>query len=379
MPKMGMTMEEGTIIQWHKAEGQPVQKGEPLLEIMTDKVSLEVAAPASGILRGIRFGPQAVVPVTQVIAYIAAPDEKTEEAARPPEGVTRQVTPSTPLRASPAARRAARERGIDLMAVQGSGPDGRIVQADVEAFAAQALQQRAAVVPSEAPARVIPLVGMRRTIAERMQKSFREAPHISLTVEVDMAAAEEMRRQLTEAVEAEGSEKISPTAILVKAAALALKRHPLVNATLRGEEIHLLSEINIGVAVALDEGLIVPVIKGADRMGLTQIAALVSDLARRAREGKLTLDDVAGGTFTLTNLGMFGIDQFTAIVNPPHSAILATGRIVEKPVGVAGQIVLRPMMQMTISADHRVIDGVVAARFLQDVKRVLENPYLLLM
>jgi pyruvate dehydrogenase E2 component (dihydrolipoamide acetyltransferase) len=223
---------------------------------------------------------------------------------------------------------------------------------------------------------------MRRTIAERMQQSYQTAPHITLTVEVDMSAAESLRSELNVRAEALGVPRISVTAILVKVCAWALQRHRWVNASLRGDEIHLHESANVGVAVALDEGLIVPVVRDAGQLGIAEIASRVRDLVARARQNSLTPADVTGGTFTITNLGMLGIDRFTAIINPPESAILAVGRIVKRTVVVESEgedeVVVRPMMNVTLSADHRVLDGAVAARFLRDVVDALEHPNLLL-
>jgi len=367
MPKLGMTMEEGTIIRWLKKEGERVEEGEPLLEVMTDKVSMEVEAPVSGILRGVLAHEGDVVPVVQTIAYLCAPGEEPPGAVKRP---ARAEAPSTApviveralppvegrVRASPAARRLAQERGIDLSQVNGTGPGGRITRADVEAFTPEK--------PLPRVAKVIPLSGVRRTIAERMRKSAQEVPHIALTVEVDMGEAEAARGGC------------SYTALIVYLAARTLKGHPLLNASLRGDEILVFDEVNIGVAVAMEEGLIVPVIKGADAKTLAEIDAELEELARRTRDGELTPDEVTGGTFTVTNLGMYDVDQFTAIINLPESAILAVGRVVEKPVVINGRIAVRPVMSMTLSADHRVLDGAVAARFLRDLKAALENPHL---
>lgn len=226
---------------------------------------------------------------------------------------------------------------------------------------------------------MIPLQGMRRTIAERMTASYQTAPHITLTVRVDMGAFEEARAQLNARAEATGQPRISVTALLVKAVAQTLRRHPWLNSTLRDQEIHLLPEININVAVALDDGLIVPVVHGADGKSVAEISAEVRDLVARAREGRLTPADVTGGTFTISNLGPFGIEQFTAIINPPQAAILAVGITRPEPVAdEEGRVTVRPVMRMTLSADHRIVDGAVAAHFLTDLREVLENPILLL-
>jgi len=359
MPKLGMTMEQGTIVRWLKEEGEWVEKGEPILEIETDKVVMEVEAPAAGILAGIRAGPDDVVPVTEVIAYILEPGEKLEEIIKPP---VEEVAPAPERKiiATPRARRLAREHGVDLAQVQGSGPGGRIVEADVRAF----IEKREVARPTMEAIKVkerIPLKGRRKTIAERMLESARTTPHIALTVEVDMSEAEKARQGC------------SFTALIVQAVARALRRHPMVNASLQGDEIILYDEVNIGVAVDTQEGLLVPVIKRADAKSLFEIDAEIKSLSQKAAEGKLTLEEVSGGTFTVSNLGMFGVDEFHALINPPQSAILAIGAIVEKPVAKDGRVTIRPMMKMTISADHRVLDGATAAEFLQDVKSNLES------
>jgi len=277
------------------------------------------------------------------------------------------------VRATPAARRIARERGVDLSAVTGSGPQGRIQAADVLAFT-----QAPAGTPAPV-AEIIPLQGMRRTIAERMTTSYRTTPHITFTVRVDMSRFEEARARLNARAEAAGEVHVSATALIVKAVAWALRQHPWLNSTLHDEEIHLLPEVNVGVAVALEEGLIVPVVHQADRKSVAEIAAEMNDLVTRAREGRLTPADVAGGTFTVSNLGPFGIEQFTAIINPPQAAILAVGATQLEPVvDEEGQVVVRPVMRMTLSADHRVVDGARAARFLTDLREALEAPTLIL-
>jgi len=372
-----MTQETGTIIQWFYKEGEHVKKGEPLLEVMTDKVNLEVEAPASGVLKNVRAFPNDVVPVAQIIAYIAEPDEEIVEEGEAPEAaelpgrVAPAQGPTIPARepravrrvsgrvaATPVARRLARERGVNLAAIAGTGPGGVITKADV----LQAAERVIAPVAPPAEAGTIPLVGRRRIIAERMQQSVQQAPHIALTVEVDMREAETARRGA------------SYTALLVYVVARALREYPLMNSTLRGDQIVLLDDANIGVAVAAEEGLIVPVVKKADAKSLEDIDAEIKDLTKRARAGKLTLEDVSGGTFTITNLGMFGISQFRAIINPPEAAILAVGSIVKRPVVINDGIHIRPMMTITASADHRILDGVAVANFLREVKTALERP-----
>ena len=379
---MGMTQEEGTLLQWYKKEGERVEKGEPLFEVMTDKVSMVIEASASGILRAVKAQPNDVVPVTQVIAYIAAPDEEFEEVAeaapslketlvvQTPTSIpasqkketTRKVAAGKPgrLRATPAARRLAKEHGLKLTEVEERGADGRIHIRQVE----EAIKKRErTTAPTVAVSgREVPLSPLRRIIAQRMQQSAQEAPHIALTVEVDMTVAARARQDY------------SYTTFIVYAVARTLRQHPFVNATLRGDVVHLFDEVNMGVATATPDGLIVPTIKQADTKSLHDLDSEIKDLARRAREGRLTLDDVSGGTFTVSNLGMFGIDEFHAIINPPQSAILAVSSIVNRPVAVDDEIVIRPIMKMTLSADHRVLDGASAAEFMKDLKIGLEQP-----
>lgn len=423
MPKFGMAQETGQVIRWFKQEGESVQQGEPLLEVMTDKLSMEVEAPASGVVRGISAAPEDVVPVTEVIAYIAAPDEAwappavtpsagktaTPVAARlaaerqaditripgtgPGGRVNRQDVETylaaqgapTPLgadgggklRATPAARRVARETGARLDLVRGSGPRGRIQAADVQAL----LSRPAAVAPVRArEEQIIPLTGVRKIIAERMTASAQTAPHISFTVHADVTRAEALRAAANRTPGRDEVDKVSLTAVLVRIVAWALTKHPWMNAMLQADGIHLLPQIHIGVATALDSGLIVPVIRDADLKGLRQIAAELNDLVRRARENRLTPDEVTGGTFTLSNLGMFGIETFTAILNPPETGILAVGTVVREPVVQGNDVVaIRPRTGLTLSADHRVVDGVTASRFLSDVKAAIEEPDLLLL
>jgi len=422
MPKLEMTQETATIVEWLKQEGEEVEKGEPLLVVETDKVTVDIEAPASGILAGVRSGPADVVPVTEVIAYLlkpgeavpqevsSAPTSLTPPTHSPPPAATpvarrlaatagldlseivgtgpgskirkadveramaSQTAPAlAKTRATPAARRLARERDVDLRTITGSGPRGRVQAADVPI---------SPITPERATpaAEVIPLQGMRRTIAERMTDSYQGVPHVYFTVRVDMGEFGKARASLNARAQSTAAPHISVTALLVKAVAWTLKRHPWLNSTLRGAEIHLLPEINVGVAVALEEGLIVPVVHQADLKSVGEIAQEVNELVTHAREGRLTPADVARGTFTISNLGPFGIEQFTAIINPPQVAILAVGATrSEATVSPKGQIVIRPVSRMTLATDHRVIDGALAARFLAELREVLENPTLLLL
>jgi pyruvate dehydrogenase E2 component (dihydrolipoamide acetyltransferase) len=279
--------------------------------------------------------------------------------------------------ATPAARRLAKELGVDIVAVSGSGPGGRVQAEDIKAFSPSPVS----VAPEEMPVpEMVPLVGIRKTIADRMQYSFQEAPHIALTVEVEVSQLEVVRERMNEIAVNQGEQRVSLTALLVKIVAWGLNRNPFINSTLDGDTIKLLAEINVGVATAIDEGLIVPVIRDADKKTVRKINEDIKDLSQRARQGSLSLGEVKGGTFTISNLGMFGINQFRAIINPPESAILAVGNVVRKPVVIneKDDVAVRPMMSMTLSADHRVIDGVTGAKFLSDLVQAVETPELLL-
>lgn len=426
MPKIEMAQEKATIIAWLRDEGDEVKRGDPLLEVETDKVTMEVEAPASGVLAGLRGTPGEEIPVTKTIAYILQPGEKLPEKVTSTVPSERVSAPerqgdvgATPVatrladaagvrlddltgtgpggritkvdveavldrdaeveeafdkvRATPAARRIAREEQIALSSVSGSGPRGRVQARDVRT---SAKAQRETAASSGA---VVPLEGMRRTIAKRMTISYRTVPHITLGIEVDMSGFEETRRRLNAIAEERAEPSVSVTTLLVKTVAWALERHPWMNSRLEDGEIYLLSEINVGVAVALEDGLIVPVVKEANTKRTAEIAAEIQGLVERAREDHLRPSDVASGTFTVSNLGPLGIDEFTAIINPPEAAILAVGAIRSKllPDGRGGAMA-RPMMHITLSADHRIVDGARAARFLSDLRDVLEDPALLL-
>ncbi|MCP4167203.1 MAG: 2-oxo acid dehydrogenase subunit E2 [Chloroflexi bacterium] len=448
MPKLEMSQETAVLIEWLVEEGQPVEKGEPIFEVETDKITVEVESPAGGTIAGLDAQPGDVVPVTTVIAHILAEGEslplaqpKTQHATRntpishekAPAPAAYSVTPVAQrladdlgldistvvgtgpggrvtkrdvlkakggegdgetrragrLRATPAARRLAREQSLEIGGVAGTGPRGRVQERDVADVVERRLGDEATgwqgdIISTDLPdvrPSVAPLAGMRRAIAQRMTQSWQATPHVTFTVEVDMTAALALRAELNHHCEREGLPKISVTALLVKVCAWALKRHPYVNASLVGEEIHLHPDANIGVAVALETGLIVPVVKRADRLGLAEIAGRVAEISSRARENRLTPEDVSGGTFTISNLGMYRIDHFTAIVNPPQSAILAVGRTVKRQVVVetktGDELVIRPMMNLTLSADHRVLDGAQAALFLNDLVETFEQPGLM--
>jgi pyruvate dehydrogenase E2 component (dihydrolipoamide acetyltransferase) len=354
MPRLSLTMKEGTVVQWFKKEGESVEKGEPVVEVLSDKVTYEVEAPASGVVRKILAEEGTDVPVAETLAIITAPEEKLPKvetvAKAPMERVEERIV------ASPAAKRLAREYGMDLTQVMATGPEGRIVEEDVRKFAEKA---------KGAPRvkEVIALTGIRKTAAERVSLSARRAPHSTITMNVDMSNAAKLREK----------SKVSYTDILVRAVAKALAEHLIMNSTLEKDQIRIFEDVNVGIAVATEKGLVVPVVRNADKKELKEISSALKEIVGKAREGKLTREDMSGGTFTITNLGMFGVDVFTPIINPPETAILGVGRVVEKPVVVGKEIVTKPMMHLSLSFDHRVVDGVPAAQFLQKVKSILES------
>ncbi|OLD97839.1 MAG: hypothetical protein AUG91_10535 [Actinobacteria bacterium 13_1_20CM_4_69_9] len=409
LPRLGQGMESGTIVKWLKSEGDPVEKGEPLYELDTDKVTQEVEADASGVLLKIAVA-EGEVPVGRTIAVIGEQGESVEVAddaqeegsparAREEErergrdastsrDASEQVTQiqepqsgNGRIKASPLARRIARERGIDLREVAGTGPEGRVVAEDVERAAATGLPSAPVLAAAPAPTavpqevEVEQLSSMRKTIARRLTEAW-QAPVFQLGITVDMGRALEVRKRLVE-LNADGA-KPTVSDLLTKVSAMALMRHRAVNALYKGDAIELHPSANIGIAVAIPNGLVVPVIQGCERKTIAEIAAARAELVDRARGGRLQQGDLDGGTFTISNLGMFGIERFIAVLNPPQAAILAVGSTEEKPVAVDGQVVVRPRMELTLTCDHRAIDGATGAQFLGDVKAFLEEPGLAL-
>ena len=408
MPKLSDAMTEGRVIQWLKKEGDRVQGGDVVASIETDKAEIELEAFGSGVLRKILVGDGQTVPVGQLIGVIAEPDEdisalertapaalvagaqaapKAEPklAAPSPAETATAAGPTAPgaetgwVPASPIARRMAREAGIDLAHVKGSGPGGRILERDVEAYVATQAQRRggAEVPVGEREFEDKELSTIRKTIAARMTQSKAPIPHFTVTVEVDMGAAWELRKSLN-AIEAQ-SEKLSLNDIIIKATALALQRHPAINATYLNGQVRLFKRVHMGVAVALEDGLIVPVIRECDRKSLGEIAREARGLIERARSKKLRPEEYSGGTFALSNLGMYDVVEFTAVIDPAHGAILAVGAIEDKPVVMNGQVTVRQRMRLTGAFDHRIIDGAMGAKFLQELKKILENPVQLLL
>lgn len=431
MPQMGYDMDAGTLLRWLKQEGETIDRGEPIAEIETDKVNLEIEAFDGGVVHKHLVTEGETVPVGEPIAIIGEPGEVIDEPAKPAaveastsqasppaapaaangvnsttlDGTTDQVferAPGERVRASPLVKRLAAEHGIDLHAIRGTGPGGRIVKADILPHvgrpattpvpstpapsapevgrAAQVTQVAPAPAPTVAPvasptSETRDLTRIRKTIARRMSESFQQAPHFYITMPVDMGKALRLRQEINEQVEPE--QKVSINDLVVKATALALRKFPVLNASFAGESIQVHQRIDISVAVAIDEGLISPFIPDTDHKPLGEIAAASKDLIERARHGGLKPEEYQGGTFTISNLGMYGIESFSAIINPPQVAILAVGGITKEPVYQDGQFVPADIMRVTISADHRVTDGAEAARFLAELKHLLEQPMLL--
>jgi pyruvate dehydrogenase E2 component (dihydrolipoamide acetyltransferase) len=398
MEALSPTMEEGKLLSWHKREGDRVTDGDVLAEVETDKAVMELQARGAGVLRKIFAGEGSTVEVGSIVAVIAEPDEdidalvagaakpqkakqpaaKQEPAAAAPPPTTPAPTapaaapqPTGRVKASPLARRLASEQGLDLGTVQGSGPGGRIVKRDVEGAATSTPPAVAAPLPAGGY-EDIELSQMRKTIARRLVESIGPIPHFFLTTEVDMDQAAEARQSLN-ALDA--GPRISYNDIILKVVAAALRQHRECNAWWLGDgKIRLFNEVHISMAVAVEEGLITPVIRNAHLKSLREIAVESRELAERARERKLTPEEYTGGTFSVSNLGMFDIDQFTGVINPPETGLIAVGSITEQPVVEDGELFVQQRMRLTMSCDHRVIDGAMGARFLQTVKQMLENP-----
>jgi pyruvate dehydrogenase E2 component (dihydrolipoamide acetyltransferase) len=379
LPQWSMGMADGTIVRWLKQEGDEVRQGEPLVEVEAAKVTSEVEAEVSGVLARILVAEGETVPVRTPLCVIGAADEVRARAAaatKPVDAATDTATPLPPAAASqptvqviPAARKMAKEHGIDLSQVRGSGPGGRITVEDVQRVITATSRSAPSVPPaSSTTGQVIPLTGMRGTIARRMQQSLQTSAQVTLVTEVDVSALVQLREELKQQF------ALTYTDLIVKAVALALKEHPRLNAWIEGEHVQLEQAIHIGVAVALDEGLIVPVVRNADRKSLQEIAQETRLLAQRAREGSLTREEITGSTFSVSNLGMYGIDAFTPIINPPEVAILGIGRMNEKFMRVSQEGEWRQVMTLSLTFDHGAVDGAPAAAFLQSVGKHLEHP-----
>ncbi len=448
MPLLGQTMEEGTIIKWLKNEGDKIQAGEPLLEVMTDKVNMEVEAPESGVLRKILAQPDDVIPVKDPICIIGTADEPIEDlsADQAPAlqsespGVQEAAAPATPsapqapsasapagegrLFASPAARRIAAEHGIDasVLAGRGSGPNGRVVEKDVLDFVASAkatplagkmardmgaavgaiegsgvggrvtsedirrataapavFAAPAAPAPALAIGQSIPFTGMRKAVANNVAASAFSAVHVTLVMEVDMSECAKLRSSILADVEARYGVRVSYTDFITKAAAKAIEDKPIVNASIQGDQIVIHDRINIGIATAIENGLVVPVVKDVQAKSIPQISREIKELSGKARSGQAGGADFQGGTFTISNLGVYGVESFNPVITPGQSAILGVCRIAEKPVVVDGEVKVHPMMNLCLSFDHRVMDGAPAAEYLARLRDILESPYLMFM
>lgn len=391
MPRLSDTMEEGKILRWIKKEGERVEIGDVIAEIATDKADVELEAYASGVLRKILAQEGETIPIGTLIAIIAEEDEnitELEEEARkkPPkvEAIEERVEEEMPvkeeiperIKASPLAMRLAMEKGIDISKVKGTGPSGRITERDVKTYLAGiALPTEIKLVPpTEEPYVEEELSLMRKTIARKMTQSKGPLPHFYLTSEINMDKAIELRDYLNSLEE---EVKISFNDMIVKATANALKKYPQINASFAGDKIRYYRGINIGVAVALEEGLVTPVIKACDIKGLGRIAGEIKNLTEKAKNRKLKPEEYADATFTVSNLGMYAVENFSAIINPPEGAILSVGTISKKPVVVEDKVAIGHRLKVTLSCDHRIIDGATGAKFLQELKRILENPILL--
>jgi pyruvate dehydrogenase E2 component (dihydrolipoamide acetyltransferase) len=379
MPALEMAQETGKLVSWRKKEGESVSKGEPLLEVETDKAVMEIESPADGVLAGISAQEGAVIPVGQTIAWIVRPGETPPQQTAPtvaavslPVTSPSSATPSSPQTAksaapgiSPKARRLAKERGVDVDRVQGSGPGGEILASDILAAA----NSQAA-----APAAVERLSSIARLMAERTSLSWTTVPHFFVTREVEAGALIELRERMLPVIEKARGVRITHTDLLVALVSRVLVKHPRMNSSWSGEGIRSNQDVNVALAMAVDEGVIAAVIQTASSKDLGQIASERRELSERARAGRLRPADIAGATFTVSNLGMYQIDSFSAIISPPQAGILAVGRIAERVIAVDGRPLVRPMMTMTLSCDHRVVDGARAAAFLNDVAEAIRQP-----
>ena len=421
MEALSPTMEEGRVVKWHKRDGDPVKAGETLAEVETDKAVMDLVARADGVLRQVAAAEGQTVAVGSVVAVIASPGEtvgatvapapppaaapgsgkretgKVATATAPAPGAVAPIPSPTPadatrVKASPLAKRMAKETGVDLKLVTGSGPGGRVVRRDLEGAAARRDAAAPVAVPapeptfpvsrvpfperSGAPYDDVPLTQIRKTIAKRLATSLGPIPHFFLTTEVDMERASEAREALNKQLGDQG--KVSFNDIIIKATAHALTKHPACNAWFQDDHIRYWHEVHIGMAVAVEDGLITPVIRNAELKALAEIGREAKELAERARNRRLQPNEYTGATFSVSNLGMFDIDQFTAVINPPEAGIIAVGSIVQKPVVVETQLTARRRTRITMSCDHRVIDGATGAAFLKTLKQMLENPLAML-
>jgi pyruvate dehydrogenase E2 component (dihydrolipoamide acetyltransferase) len=390
MPALEMAQETGKLIAWRKKEGDRVSKGEPLLEIETDKAVVEVEAPADGVLAGIRASEGADIPVGQTIAWIVAPGEQppadrassmpaaratSQPKAEPSRAAVIQAAPTSSVsgKISPKARRLAKELGVDIAAIRGSGPGGEILASDVQAAAAAPASATPQSIPKDSGRVEVP-TSLGRIMAERTTQSWTTVPHFFVTRDVDATALNHYREQIVDEIESTKKIRVTHTDLLVAMVSRVLLKHPRLNASWKAEGIVLHDHVNMGVAIAVNDGVVAAVIHNANTASLPEIAIQRRDVAERARAGKLRPADIADATFTISNLGMHGVDQFSAIITPPQAAILAVGRIGDKVVAIEGKPTVRPMMTLTISCDHRIADGARAAMFLSDLAQALSDP-----
>ncbi len=415
MPQMGFDMKEGTLVRWVKKEGEAVRKGEIIAEIETDKAVVEIEAFDSGVVAKHVVAEGITVPVGQVIGYLGAPGEKVEVAVgvAPPPAAAKPAAPSLAaspvaaaapapkpadagerVKSSPLARKEAEDRGIDIAKVSATGPGGRVTREDVISFAEQAGKAAAGAMPAAVPTAAVapttpvakagqpargafvPLTRMRQAIARNMSRSKTEIPHFYVTAAMNMTEAMKLREQVNKALE--GDVKVSVNDLLVRAVAVALVKHPFFNSMLVEGGIQIQQHVNVGIAIALPEGLVAPGIADTDQKGLAQIARESKGLSERARANKLTAQEFGAATFNITNLGMFNVESFSAIITPPQAAALAVGSVVKEPVVKDGQVTIADMMRVTLSIDHRVADGAQGANFLATLRSFLENPVSLL-
>jgi pyruvate dehydrogenase E2 component (dihydrolipoamide acetyltransferase) len=395
MPALEMAQETGKLIAWRKQDGDRVTKGEPLLEIETDKAVMEVEAPADGILAGITGIVGADIPVGQTIAWIVAPGEKpptekesataaptaragsqgkTETHAPPVAAATSESSPAANARISPKARRLAKELGVDLATLHGSGPGGEILASDVQSAGTPAAS---VAIPKKSASLEVPST-LGRLMAERTTQSWTTVPHFFVTREIDATALNEYREKLVSEIERTYNIRVTHTDLLVAITSRVLLKHPRLNSSFTAEGIRIHDHVNMGVAIAVNDGVVAAVIPNAHKATLAEIAQQRRDVAERARAGKLHPADIADATFTISNLGMYHVDQFTAIITPPQAAILAVGSIADRVVAVDGKPAVRPMITLTLSSDHRAADGARAAMFLNDLAEALRDPQKLL-
>lgn len=422
MPQLGLTMTEGTVTKWLKAEGESVAVGDLLVEISTDKITNQIESSVGGVLLKIMVPEGKVAPVKSIIAYIGEPGETVGEPQEEPSVDVVETLGESPVeikkeksfarptdgrvKASPLAKKIAKDKDLSLENLEGTGPEGRIVARDVENLENRVMSEKVLASPLakkiaeehgvyleqvKKDGRIMSqdvkdlltphkeqasttLSGMRKIIAERLSQSWQQAPHVHMSVEVDMSEAAALRKRISE----KQNSKFSYTELITKACAQVIHEFPEFCNSIVGDQVFTSSEINIGMAVAIDQGLVVPVIRQAYGKSLIDLRNDIAELGGKARNGQLSPDDMSGAVFTISNLGMYGVDHFTPVINPPESAILGVCRIVDKPIVVAGEIVIRPMMNLVMSFDHRLIDGAVGAQFMKRLRELLEEPLLMI-